>query len=75
MLSLFSLIRTEDDLGRTSGEGVGVIAQGVIFPDGQVCLQGKWSPHEMSLYDSLDDVRATHGHDRAIVFILYHTEA
>ncbi len=75
MLSLFHLIRTENDLGETSGYGVGVIADGIIFSDGQVCLQGKWNPHEMALYDSIDEVLTRHSHGQMKVFILYHTEA
>jgi hypothetical protein len=58
---VFSLVRTEDVSGVS---GVGIVAQGVQFRDGQVVLQ--WCcpglPSSVAVWASLEDVLTIHGH-------------
>lgn len=56
----FCLVRDVDVTGVT---GIGVVADGVVWPNGKVtvCWRG---PHSSIVdWDSLDDAEAVHGHD------------
>lgn len=55
----FVLNRTEDETGIS---GVGIVAQGVCFPDGTVAL--RWCSRHTStaIYATMADVEAIHGH-------------
>lgn len=57
----FQLYRREDATGVS---GTGIVAEGVMFGDGRVAL--RWcvpgSPSFTNVGDSIDDVRAIHGH-------------
>lgn len=55
----FVLVRLEDVSGTS---GVGKVAEGILFTDGRAVMRwyGKWST--ITIYDSLDDLVAIHGH-------------
>ncbi len=58
----FHLYRRVDETGVS---GTGIVAEGVMFGDGTVamrwCVPGK--PKSTTVYATIDDVRAIHGHD------------
>ena len=56
---LFELHRDEDESGIS---GTGVVAEGVIYADGTVALRWKTETPSTSLFDSVDQVQAVHGH-------------
>ena len=56
---LFYLNRTEDESGVS---GTGRIAQGVIFDNGKVALTWLSEHPSVTIYDSIGEVRAIHGH-------------
>lgn len=55
----FALVRHIDYTGVS---GVGVVAYGVVFFDGQVALRWCSDHPATSLWDSIDDLLAVHGH-------------
>lgn len=62
-MKLFRLFRTEDVSGQS---GTGLIAEVVKFSTGKCVvsfLPGKADVTTVTVYDSLDDVVALHGHD------------
>lgn len=65
---LFQLHRDDDETGVS---GTGVVAEGVEFTSGQVCLT--WiSPHRcVNVYESIRTVEELHGHEgkTRIVFL------
>jgi hypothetical protein len=56
---LFRLERNEDVSGQT---GLGVVAQGVVFPSGKVALCWEAPPHAVAVYGRIEDVERVHGH-------------
>lgn len=56
----FQLIRREDQTGIS---GTGVVAYGVLFPDGRAVLRWDTKVNSTVIYDSLDDLKTIHGHD------------
>ncbi|WP_203433399.1 hypothetical protein [Jiangella asiatica] len=58
----FALVRHVDYTGVS---GVGVVAYGVVFGDGQVALRWSSTHPATSLWASLDDLMAVHGHGDA----------
>lgn len=57
----FWMIRDEDVTGVS---GTGVVAQGVEFDDGTVCLRWTVGEHRSTvLWPSIASVEAIHGHD------------
>jgi hypothetical protein len=61
-MRLFELVRIEDISGIS---GVGVVAEGVMFGNGQIALNW-WRTHKaasIAIYNSLSDLEAIHGHD------------
>jgi hypothetical protein len=53
----FQLVRATDVTGVS-----GVVAWGVQFPDGKVVTRWKGAIAQVSVWESIDDVRAIHGH-------------
>lgn len=49
----------------TGVSGIGVVAYGVVFSDGQVALRWMSEHPATSIWASLDDVLAVHGHGQA----------
>ena len=60
--SRFTLVRDVDDTGLS---GTGEVAWGVLWPDGKVSTRwnARGGPAQTCSWDSIDDVRAVHGHD------------
>jgi hypothetical protein len=56
----FVLIREKDISGCS---GTGVVAEGVIFTDGQAILKWLREPFALGIYGSLDELLAIHGHE------------
>lgn len=51
--------------------GIGIIARGVIWDDGEVCLHWECGPiHSTTIYHNLEEVRIIHGHDNSTIIIL-----
>ena len=60
----FILFRKEDPTGVS---GTGIVAQGIQFGDGRVSLRWVSQHASTANFDSINDVRAIHGHDGATV--------
>ena len=58
----FILYREEDFSGVS---GTGVVAWGILFPDGRVATRWNGSPAQTCAFDSIDDVVVVHGHHGA----------
>ena len=58
-MKVFYLKRVEDESGVS---GTGRIAQGLIFDNGKVALAWLSEHPSMTIYDSIGEVRAIHGH-------------
>jgi hypothetical protein len=56
---LFQLDRIEDKSGVS---GTGIVADGVVFPDGTVALRWRGETRSTVIYDNLADVLKIHGH-------------
>jgi len=56
----FRLVRKEDVSGVS---GTGVVAEGVEFHDGQVAVSWYGRYHCVSIWPSIKDVEAIHGHE------------
>lgn len=56
----FWLMREADVSGVS---GVGVVADGVIFPDGITVLRWRTAGGSTAIYDSIQSVELIHGHD------------
>lgn len=55
----FIVDRRRDDSGVS---GIGIVAEGVEFTDGTVCLRWVTETATTVLFDSMQDVRTIHGH-------------
>lgn len=68
MSKLFVLQRDEDETGVS---GVGVVANGIVFPDGSVAMRWASELASTAIYSSVSDVEAIHGHGgkTRVVFI------
>lgn len=55
----FQLIRREDETGVS---GTGIVAYGVLFPDGRAVLRWDTKVNSTVFYDSVADLKAIHGH-------------
>ena len=58
-MKIFYLNRTEDESGIS---GTGRVAQGFIFDNGKVCVTWLSEHPSVTIYDSIGEVRAIHGH-------------
>ncbi|MGW5377465.1 hypothetical protein ACWESM_18665 [Nocardia sp. NPDC003999] len=58
----FELVRERDVTGVS---GTGVVADGVLWPDGHASLRWRGDRRSTSSWDSLDDLEAVHGHEGA----------
>lgn len=56
----FRLVRKEDVSGVS---GVGVVAEGVQFHDGQIAVSWFGKHHCISVWPHIEDVVAIHGHE------------
>jgi hypothetical protein len=56
----FRLVREEDVSGVS---GTGVVAEGVVFSVGKVALSWCSPYRSVTIYESLDDLEAVHGHE------------
>jgi hypothetical protein len=56
----FRLVRAEDVSGVS---GVGVVAEGVVFSNGRVVLSWHGTHPSVTVFDSVGDVEAIHGHE------------
>src|SRR5690625_1707391 len=68
----FHLQRDEDETGVS---GTGVVANGVIFPDGTVAMRWATATSSTAVYDSIDAVRAIHGHSGKTAIVTHPTSA
>jgi hypothetical protein len=59
---LFQLIRHNDVTGVS---GTGVVADGVLWPDGTVTIRWRGERRSTIVWSSIDDVKAIHGHGGA----------
>ncbi len=59
-LQAFRVMRREDVSGNT---GTGHVADAVRFPNGKAAIAFREGARSVALYDSLEDLIATHGHD------------
>lgn len=59
MSKLFVLQRDEDETGVS---GVGVVANGIVFPDGSVAMRWATGTASTAVYASVEDVETIHGH-------------
>ena len=59
MVREFVLVRNKDISGTS---GVGVVAEGVVFSDGQAILKWLRDPYSLGVYSSLEHLVAVHGH-------------
>jgi hypothetical protein len=66
---LFALHRHEDETGVS---GTGVIADGVVFPDGKVALRWRTATASTTFFDSVEDMLAVHGHSGKTEMVLAH---
>lgn len=62
MMRRFQLHRDVDVSGVS---GTGVVADGVVFPDGTVALRWRGARSSTVVWGSIDDVEAVHGHGGA----------
>jgi hypothetical protein len=58
----FQLVRHEDITGVS---GTGVVAEGVQWSNGQVCLCWRGEHSSVAVWPSMEDAMAIHGHDGA----------
>lgn len=55
----FSLVRTDDVSGVS---GTGIVADGVLFPNGKCSLCWRGALSSIAMHDSLETLEAIHGH-------------
>ncbi len=56
----FLLIRDKDVTGRS---GIGIVAEGAVFPDGQAILKWLREPYALGVFDSIEELISVHGHE------------
>ena len=60
MLRPFILVRKKDLTGTS---GTGIVAEGVVFEDGQAVLKWLRKPYALGVYPSLKNLLDIHGHE------------
>ena len=60
MLRQFILVRKKDVTGTS---GTGVVAEGVVFEDGQAVLKWLRKPYSLGVYPSQRNLLDVHGHE------------
>lgn len=60
MLRQFILVRHKDLTGTS---GTGIVAEGVVFEDGQAVLKWLRKPYSLGVYPSLKNLLDVHGHE------------
>lgn len=58
----FKLVRKVDVSGVS---GTGIVAEGVVFHDGQAVLSWYSRFHSVTIFPKVEDITAIHGHDGA----------
>jgi hypothetical protein len=61
-------LKRKVDVSGTSGTGI--VARGVVLPDGQCVLQWLTFHSSTCIYKNIDDISKIHGHDGATEVIL-----
>jgi len=56
----FWLVRTEDI---SNVSGIGIVADGIVFPDGVAVLRWRTAGGSTGIYDSLESLEKIHGHE------------
>ena len=56
----FVLVREKDVTGTS---GIGIVAEGVVFSDGQAILKWLREPFSLGVYSSIGHLLAVHGHE------------
>ncbi len=64
----FCLLRLNDINGHS---GTGIVAQGIIYPNGWVSMCWLTDTASVTFYESIDVVKKLHGHDGATKVIVY----
>lgn len=64
----FYVVRHTDVNGNS---GRGVVAEGVIFSDGKCVMKWLHQISSMSMFDSVDDLMAIHGHGGKTVMLMW----
>ena len=59
-IKLFQLKREEDVSGIS---GIGIVADGCVFPDGMAVLRWRTAGGSTAVYDSVESVEKIHGHN------------
>lgn len=59
MSKLFVLRRNEDETGIS---GTGIVAHGIVFPDGTVAMRWATEIASTAIYSSVEAVETIHGH-------------
>lgn len=59
MMRRFRLVRVEDVSGVS---GTGIVAEGVMFSSGRAVLDWRGPRETVTIYDSVSDLEAIHGH-------------
>lgn len=62
----FVMVRDEDVTGCS---GVGVVADGVVFPDGTVAIRWRGDHRSTVVWDDIEGAIAVHGHDGRTRFV------
>jgi hypothetical protein len=60
VLRQFILVRHKDLTGTS---GTGIVAEGVVFEDGQAVLKWLRKPYSLGVYPSLRNLLDVHGHE------------
>ena len=60
MVRDFVLVREKDVTGTS---GIGIVAEGVVFSDGQAVLKWLREPFSLGVYTSISHLLVVHGHE------------
>jgi hypothetical protein len=57
------------DVDHTGASGTGIVADGVLWPDGTVSIRWRGERPSIVFWHSLADARAVHGHEGSTRFV------